>query len=238
MRGKSVIGFISPSVAHIPNDVQIMLPPQAGVIVATLSNRNGLGEEERILASIETAINALVHEGAQAVIIFGVPLAARQGFAAERAAHERFSAEKGVPIVSSLYTVLEGLKALGATEALAVTQYTQGVNDQIVRYAADGGVTILGTAGLGAGTADQVNAIDLNDYGRVAREALPRHPGAKAIVLAARGELREVALRLEQECGLPVIHQQQAALWWAFSRLGVPLPPGHGRLLSGIGSTV
>jgi maleate isomerase len=233
---KSVIGFISPSVAHIPNDIQLMLPPQAGVIVATLSNRNGLGEEERVLAAVETALGALVHEGAQAVILFGIPLAAKQGFAAERAAHERFSAAKGVPVVSSLFTVVESLKALGAPEVLAVTQYTDAVNGQIVRYAADAGVTIAGTAGLGAGNADQVNAIDIDDYGRIALDALPKYPKVKAILLAARGELRDVAMHVETQTGLPVVHQQAAALWWAFTKLGVSLPAGHGRLLSGVGA--
>jgi maleate isomerase len=232
------IGFVSPSVAHIPNDVQNMLPPEAGVIVATLSNRNGLGEEERVLAAIETALGALVHEGAQAVIIFGIPLAAKQGFAAERATHERMSAAKGVPVVSSLFTVVEAIKTLGAPEVLAVTQYTEAVNAQIVQYAADAGVRIAGTAGLGAGNADQVNAIDIEDYGRIALEALPNYLDVRAILLAARGELRDVSLHVEEKTGLPVVHQQAAALWWAFAKLGVEPPAGHGRLLSGAGAAV
>jgi len=193
-----------------------MLPDDANVIVATLSNRNGLpGDEERAFAALETAIDALVHEGAQAVIVFGIPTAARSGFAAERQAYGKLSASKGVPIVSSLWVSLRHLQALGSQRPLAITQYNDGVNAKIRTYGADAGVNLIAAVGLGASNATQVNAIAPSDYGALAVETLAEHPGADGIFLAARGRLLDVALALEGRTGLPVVHHQKAALWWA-----------------------
>jgi maleate cis-trans isomerase len=216
LAAKHVVGFVSPSVAHIPSDVQLMLPDGASVIIATLSNRNGApGAEERAFAALENAIDALVYEGAQSIIVFGIPSAARTGFAEERRAYGALSAAKGVPIVSSLWVSLRKLQAAGVRRALAITQYNDGVNARILTYAADAGVDIIAAVGLGASNADQVNAITPADYGTLAVKALAEHPGADGIFLAARGRLLAVAQELEARSGLPVVHHQQAALWWA-----------------------
>jgi len=228
-------GYVSPSVSLVPSDLPALLPAGVSVAIATLNVRNGRpGEFERAIATMRGATDVLIDEGAGAIVVFGVPVSARRGFAAERDALQALTADRGaIPIVSSLAATVAGFGRLGVTRPLLITQYADDVNALIATFCADAGLAVSGAVGLGARNAAEVNARTPDDYERLARSALAAHPSADGIFLSARGSLLDVALRLEDEMRIPVVEQTQAGVWWALQQLGVPAEPGHGRLIAG-----
>jgi maleate cis-trans isomerase len=227
-------GCVSPSVLNLPWDMSDALPPGLNVAVVTLNVRNGRpGEHERALGIMRGASDVLIDEGCGAVVTFGVPVSARRGYAAERDALLALTADRGaVPITSSLAASALGFRELGVSRPLFITQYSAEVNALLLAFYRDAGLDPAGAAGLGATNAKEVNALGADDFYDLARRTVRENPGADGIFLSARGNLLNVAMKLEAEVDLPVVDQVQAAVWWARSVLDVPPRKGAGRLLS------
>jgi len=227
-------GCISPSVLGLPWDMHRILPDGVQANVVTLNVRNGRpGEHEWALGAMQRAVDVLIDEGAEAIVVQGVPVAARRGYAGTRADHEALTACRGAtPIISSLGASVLALQAAGSERPLLITQYNDEVNAQIVDFFADMGLSVAGAAGLGATNAAQVNALTAADYERLATRALETRRDADGIFLSARGNLLDVALGLEASKNIPVVEQVEATLWWALSRLGVAAGQQKARLFS------
>lgn len=227
-------GCIAPSVVQLPWDFCSLLPAHVKVNVATLNVRNGLpGEFEWALEASSRAADVLIDEGVEAIVVLGVPIAARRGFEAERAALNALTAKReSVPITSSLAASISALQHLGVRNPLFITQYSDEVNAQITRFSQDAGLNPVSVVGLQAGNAAQVNALSVSDYAALAADALERYSNADGIFVAARGNLLDLCLELEASIDLPVVEQMQATAWWALSRLDEIPPSGTGRLFS------
>ena len=227
------IGCISPSVVQLPWDLNEFLPAEVCAIVATLNNRNGRpGEEERANAALPGAVNVLADEGAAAIVVQGVPNAARRGCAADQQLFAELGRERNVPIVSSLMATVLASLHLGVRHALLVTQYDDAANEKVVAYCRAAGLSVDAAAGLGCRNAAEVNAKGSADYDALARRTLPRYPLTDAVIVFARGNMAAIARALELEAGLPVIEQTQATAWWSLSKLGLAAPGGRSMLLS------
>ena len=229
-------GCILPSVLQLPWDLHALLPETVQANAVTLNVRNGRpGEFERALGILRGATDVLIDEGAEAIVVQGVPVAARRGFAAEQREHDALTADRGaVPIISSLAATALALHAVGSKRPLLITQYNAEVNSQIVAFYRDAGLEVAGAVGLGATNAKEVNALTAADYARLASQALESHRDADGIFLSARGNLLDIALQFETTMGLPAIEQVQATVWWSLSRLGVRPKSAKGRLLSSL----
>ena len=227
-------GCISPSVIQLPWDLHAVLPPAVNAAVVTLNVRNGRpGEYERALSILRGATDVLIDEGAEAIVVFGVPVAAKRGYAAERAALAALTADRGgVPIVSSLGATALAFQHLGVKRPLLITQYADDVNAEIIAFYRAAGLEAAGAAGLGATNAAMVNALTAADFDALARKALDRFPSADGIFLSARGNLRHIASGLDAAFHLPVIEQIEASVWWSLSQMNETPLAGTGRLLS------
>jgi maleate cis-trans isomerase len=226
-------GCVSPSVVQLPWDLPTLLPKDVQALTVTLNVRNGLpGEHERALDNMHRATDVLIDEGAKAIVVLGVPVAARRGFAADSAALKALTADRGaVPIVSSLAASVLALQHVGAKRPLVVTQYNDEVNAAIAAYCRDAGLAVAGIAGLGASNAAMVNALSVSDYASLTKRALDQNPQVDGLFLSARGSLLSLTQTLETTLGLPAIEQAQATVWWSLSRLGVVPSSGESRLL-------
>jgi len=231
------IGAILPSIALIPSDMSLLLPKGVQVLGATLNGRNGLpGEAQRNLDAMQRATDVLVDEGADAIVVMGIPVAARRGLAEDRSALAGLTAARGaVPIASSLDTVAAALRYLDAERPLFVTQYNPPLNEAIIAYCRDAGVDVLAARGLGAGNAAEVNALTEADFEELAMRLVAEYPQADAIVLSARASMLSLSRRLEARFGFPVLEQNQTSLWWAMERLGIALPKTGDRLFEAAG---
>jgi len=227
-------GCISPSVINLPWDLHAVLPPAVNAAVVTLNVRNGRpGEYERALSILRGATDVLIDEGAEAIVVFGVPVAAKRGYAAEQTALPALTADRGaVPIVSSLGATALAFKHLGVKHPLLITQYAEDVNAEIIAFYRAAGIEAAGAAGLGATNAAMVNALTASDFDALARKALARYPAADGIFLSARGNLIHVSRKLDAAFHMPVIEQIEASVWWSLSQVKEAAAAGSGRLLS------
>ena len=229
-------GCFLPSVLQLPWDLHGLLPNTVQANVVTLNVRNGRpGEFERALGILRGATDVLIDEGSEAIVVQGVPVAARRGFAAEQREHDALTADRGaVPIISSLAATVLALRAVGSRRPLLITQYNAEVNAQIIDFYRDAGLEVAGAVGLGATNAKEVNALTAADYARLASQALETHGDADGIFLSARGNLLDIALQFESTMGLPAIEQVQATVWWSLSQLGLKPASPKGRLLTSL----
>lgn len=232
-------GCILPSVLQLPWDLHALLPQTAVANIVTLNVRNGRpGEFERAMGILRGATDVLIDEGSEAIVLQGVPVAARRGFAAERREHDALTADRGgVPMISSLAATASAFHALGSKRPLLVTQYNAEVNADIMAFYRDAGLEPAGAVGLGATNAREVNALTADDYARLAARALESHRGADGIFLSARGNLFDITMQFEASTGLPAIEQAQATVWWSLSRLGLKPDNPRGRLLTSLAGT-
>lgn len=218
-----LFGCINPSVMKLPWDMEDALPPGLGVAVVTLNVRNGRpGEQERALSIMRGASDVLIDEGCTAIVTFGVPVSARRGYAAERAALKELTADRGaIPIASSLAASALAFHERSVKRPLLVTQYAPDVNELMLTFYRDAGLDPAGATGLGARNAAEVNALTAENFYDLARKAIREYPSADGIFLSARGNLLDVSRKIETGINLPVLDQVQAAARWAASVLGV-----------------
>jgi maleate cis-trans isomerase len=225
-------GSVASSIIQLPWDLHALLPNDVQALNVTLNVRNGLpGEQERAVEQMSRAADVLIDEGAKAIVVMGVPIAARQGFATDSSRLNALTAARGaVPIISSLGASALALKHLGVKKPLFITQYNEAVNEAIVGYCRDMGVSAATAVGLGASNAAMVNALSASDFDALARRTLKDFPDADGIFLSARGNLLAVGRELQATFKIPVIEQVEASVWWALSKLGVAGATRAGRL--------
>ena len=113
-------GCVAPSVITLPWDLHALLPQGVTALTVSLNVRNGQpGEADRAERVLQRAVDVLIDEGAQAIVVQGVPVAARHGLAKDRAALEAHVGARGpVPIISSLEATARALIALGSKRPL------------------------------------------------------------------------------------------------------------------------
>jgi maleate cis-trans isomerase len=230
---RGYFGYVSPSTIQFPNELQDMLPNGVSVIGANLGVRAHQGAEfERAQQGIQNALELVVGEGAQAVILAGVPIAVRQGYAGEQEANRAWSEKVGVPVTSGMAASVDGLRHLGARRPVVGTAYLDEINQQITAYLGEAGLAPVGVQGLRGRNPAAAGRIAPTAFYRLARDLVDAHPDADSVFLGTRSNLQAVTIELEHDLGVPVIHGTQAALWWALRQLRVTARPNSGRLLA------
>lgn len=231
-RGK--FGYVSPSTIQLPWELQDMLPEGVGVVATVLGVRAHRDEEfQRAQEGIQSAVDSVVGEGAQAVVLGGVPVAARLGYEAEREARRVWEQKSGAPVISGIGAAVQALEHLGARRPVAATAYLDEINRMIFKYLSDAGLQPVAIQGLRVTSPAEASRVEQIEYQRLARELVARHPEADSIFLGVRGDIQQTALLLEAEYGLPVVHGGLAGLWWALRHLGVPFSGANGGRLLG-----
>jgi len=229
---RGYFGYVSPSTIQFPSEMQDMLPDGVSVIAANLGVRAHQGAEfARAQQGIQNALELVVGEGAQAVVLAGVPIAVRQGYTGEQEANRAWSERVGVPVTSGMAASVDGLRHLGARRPVVGTAYLDEINQQIAAYLGEAGVAPVGVRGLSVNSPAEAGRIPPTAFYRLARDLVDAYPDADAIFLGTRSNLQTVTIELERDLGIPVIHGTQAALWWALRQLRVTARPESGRLL-------
>jgi maleate cis-trans isomerase len=219
------IGYVSPAAIRLPWELMDLLPEGTQVIATNLRVRGYTDAEfARAQAGIEEAMQLLTADGAQAVLLAGVPVAVREGYAREQERLSALRARFGVPVISGIAACVEAFRRLGVRAPLVVTAYLDEMNQQLARYLAEAGLPPAGVAGLRSSSPAESGRLGGEQLARLTRELRSEHPEADGVFLGARVELNAVAAELEGGLGIPVLHANHAGVWWLLRELGFERP--------------
>jgi len=170
------------------------------------------------------------------VVLYGctsATLAHGPGF--DRAFRERIERRAGVPACTAAGALLEALADLGVARVGFCSPYTETLNAEAAAFLAASGVEVTGSAYVGE---------DLGNYGQgalapgqvLALGLRADAAGAEAVVLSCT-DMRavETVEVLEQRLGKPVVASNQALMYVAAKRLGLPgasIPGALGRRIT------
>lgn len=230
---KARIGYLSPSVFEMPSDWNLILPPGFTLVTSGLNVRAHTAEEfNKAIGALESALSVFVAEEVDAVLLGGITLGTQRGYKAERDTIASVSQKLGLPVNSGLHTSVEALRHLGAQKIVIATAYKETINRAVKRYFEDGGLEVLGIAGLNVSKPVEQVKLPHDAPAKVARELLQRHPDADAVLIHGRWHCLSVVETLEIESKRPVVATTAASLWWVLRTLKMATAiEGYGGLL-------
>lgn len=230
---KARLGYLSPSVFEIPSDWSEILPAGFTLVATGLNVEAHTPEQfDKAIDALESALSVFVAEEVDALLLAGITLGTRRGYAGEKEVISGLTKRLGIPITSALSSNADALKHLGAKKIVIATAYKDEINEKVRRYFEEAGFQVCGIRGLNVGRpVDQVKLPEDASY-NVARTVFREHSDADAILIHGRWRSLNHAERLEKEIGRPVVSSVAASLWWVLKALGMKLPiQGYGQLL-------
>jgi maleate isomerase len=229
-----LIGYVSPSSIRLPWELMDMLPEGVRVAATTLRVRGYTDAQfAQAQAGVAEAVEVLAAEGAQAVVLAGVPVAVREGYPREQERLAALRQQHGIPIISGVAACVEGFRHLGVRQPIVATAYLDEMNRQLVSYFKQAGLAPAGVRGVGSHSPAESGRLGAEVFAELTRDLLAQSVAADGVFIGARIELQALAVSLEAELGRPVLHGTQAGVWWAARELGLGGVRGGGRLLAG-----
>lgn len=214
-----------------PYDFYKMAPEGVTLITATASVWQGTPEEMKLSAEQSLrAAKEMAKNGANVVVIGGVPVGFAAGFSSQEDMVKQLQDETGVPFTASLLCQNTALKAVGA-KRIAVLRSGEGRNDQHMKEVEALGCEIVVHKGMGHGmyreplTAEQTL--------QTARDLLKSAPGVDTLHCPSpHWPMAANAQTLEDEFGITVVTSGMAITWHALRLAGIKDSiKGYGRLL-------
>lgn len=204
----------------------------------------GLGVQNYSRADVSAAMDAfwacvqtLQAEGAQTVVLSGVPVSAALGRERIRSLAREVPSRTGLAFYATLEAIIASLTFLGTSRIALASRFPADTNSVIADYLADAGIDVLASTQRDMSLA-QARQLSMRDGMQLAldvgREAAALAPDADAIVIPGGATLSLHAIpALEAELNKPVLINLSAEIWHALICPGV-IPPvdGWGRLLA------
>lgn len=185
------------------------------------------------LARLPTAIDELVNEGAEAIVVNGTSLS----FAFGRPQHdemvESISSRTGLPTTTMAASLVDALHALGAERVTVATAYDESVTRLLSDFLLSHGIESNIGACLGIVENAQLRSLTRSDVKELALRAA-ENSSMDALVISC-GNLRTIPLttELEEQLGVPVVSSALVGVWGALQLVGAGQPiQGIGRLFA------
>ncbi|HEX6513082.1 MAG TPA: hypothetical protein VF157_12320 [Chloroflexota bacterium] len=230
-RPPAVVGYVSPSTIQFPSEINELLPADFGLVMSVLDVRAHTDEQFRAArAKLEDVLRALAGEGAQAIVVDGVPVAVWDGYEAEGELWRAMQAACGVPVTSGMHATVEGFRQLGVQRLAVATAYLPAINERLTAYLAQAGFEVLASEGLAVHSPAEAGRLQAEAYAELARKLVRQQPQVEGVFFGGRISLVSTAAALERELDRVVLTARQGGVWWLFRTLGLPF--GKGRLLS------
>jgi maleate isomerase len=145
------------------------------------------------------------------------------GFGNETKIADRITALIGVPAFTTSTAVLEALRAVHARRVFMVTPYPEDMNEHEVAFLAHHGFAVPAYDSFRCAVSAQIRAIPSEDVAALVLHNRDAIAGCDAVFISCTNLLvLDQVEALEGALGLPVITSNQASLWAALMRLGVP----------------
>ena len=144
----------------------------------------------------------------------------------------------GIPTVATASAVATALETLGIRKLSLATPYPDDITEKVRVFLEENGFKVLTHAGRGHAMNRDIGADTPDTIIKFAKEHLA--PEADGLFLSCTNwRAMQVADRLEQEIGKPVVTSNQATIWAAFRALGLDEPrQGYGRLFHSTAATI
>jgi len=227
------IGLLIPSANRLA-EPQFQRYAPAGVEVHTTRLRM-TGPWHRPLDELAPALveaAAALGDTRPGVIVFNCTANSMEGgLAGEKRVLEIVETASGCPAITTGRAVLEALAELRVKRPVLISPYAAATNQHEIRFLREAGVDVVHDLGLGLPSGgDEYTAVTPERWKTLALEN--RRAEADGYFLSCTNTtMIEVVEELERGLGRPVVTSNQAALWAALRRLGLPGPlAGPGRL--------
>ena len=182
----------------------------------------------------------LAEQGADRIVLTGVPISAALGRERVLGLIEEARQRTGVPVDTDLEAIAAALRHLEVERAALATRWHEPLNDAVARYLGLAGIEVVGRQASGRTMAENARlgtqegmelAIELG------RAALRAAPEAQGLILPGGRWLSIHAVPvLEAEFGKPVFLNLNSSLWAALRGVELRQPvKGEGMLLASLG---
>ena len=237
---KKKIGVLSPLAAVESGPYEFYQIAPKGVILVTIPV--GLREfskedVERVFASLDQNLDYLMGRSIDIIIQSGVPLPLLVGpeYLDRLLAHIRERTK--LPTTSQVLCVVEAVKHMGIKKIVAANKWNEGMNENLGRFFAQGGISLLGTHSRSMLPSEFVKMSGLDGINLaydLGRGAFQNFPETDAVYIGGSAWLTlPVIERLEEEFGKPVFTNHSATVWDLLHKLDFWTPiRGYGKLLN------
>lgn len=233
------IGHLYPSGGLCDYEVQVMAPPGVQFLTTRMPfSRTGLEDDLRLVDSIQTHASLLADAQVE-LIAFNCTAASM--LAGPATVRSRIHAATGIPGVTTIEAVTEGLNALRARRVLLLNPYPEEVERHEIAYLDTLGIEVLATGGPECQSPVEQGLLPPEFWLDEARKlaASPAASGADAVLISCAGtQVASALAAIERATDLPVVASNQALVWKTLRTLDLPHAlPEYGRLLSAEHST-
>ncbi len=198
-------------------------PPVSSVeAIEQLCDATGI-IEERVLDLAAAGVN---------VILYGCTSGSfAKGPAGDKMLRQTMTKKGGIPFETTTAACVDAIQALGLKKLAIATPYSCGVNERLAAYLEASGISVAHIGGVEEPDVAAHARHEPDDIYRMGLEA--DRPDADGVFISCT-QLRalDVAQRLEDKLGKPVVTANQASLWKSLAVIGVrDRIRGYGNLL-------
>ena len=178
---------------------------------------------KEMMSQVLEASRQLATAKVDLIVQCGAPGTFLRGKGHDEQVVEEIKAETGIPAITMMQAMMEGLHALGAKKIAVGTIYSDEVNAKMTEYMEAHGFEVVGMDGLQITDPYEASLHDADSAYRLGRDVFRKSPGADAILISC-GTYRSFPIipYLEMDTGVPVVTSNQATLWHALRTLGLP----------------
>jgi maleate cis-trans isomerase len=220
-----------------PLEFYRIAPPGAVMVMVPFGIEKFSSDDlERVLAPLDSMIDALVQRHVDIIISSGVPLSLLMGPDAHDAFLARIRDRANRPSGSTLTAAIAAARHLGIGRIAMVNKWDARLNGTLADFFARDGIETVGTA-TEVLPIDEFQGLPSGDSMELAyalgRQAFEQFPDAEGVFISGGTWLAQpVCEELEREFKKPCLGNQACALWDALKRLDAWSPiADHGMLL-------
>jgi len=180
---------------------------------------------------LEQAASLLVWADVDVIVFACTTGSLVHGVGWDREVAGRIARASGRPATTTTTTVLDALRAVGATSLAVATPYIEELNAIERRFLEASGFAIARIAGLGCATDAEIGRLEPADA--ISLVELVDTPAADAVFISCTNfHCLPAIASLERQLGKPVVTSNLAGAWSALRRVGIEdAITGYGQLL-------
>jgi arylmalonate decarboxylase len=187
------------------------------------------------IEGMEKAARQLANFDVDVIYQAGVPPIVRRGPGYHRELTDRLSQACGLPVITDMGGVLDGMRAMGLKTVAMATPFQQFINDRLVQYLANEGIEVVNNSALGILRNTEIRRLPIPVEYQTARKAFtasPSKPDGLYIACGGWGSVHNIEL-LERDLDTTVISWANCMLWAPMQMMQVMEPlVGFGKLLA------